>query len=67
MTTKVNGNDVSLFADANKYIWLGARDVNKNNTYYWVNGAPVTFNDWRFGHPDGVPSGAGGNCISSLV
>lgn len=51
---------------ANKYIWLGARDVNKNNTYYWVNGAPMTFNDWRLGHPDGVPSGAGGNCISSL-
>ena len=28
----------SPFQVKNEYVWLGARDVNHNNTYYWVTG-----------------------------
>ena len=52
---------------SNKFLWLGARDVNNNNTYYWETGDRVGFDNWRAGTPDGFASGDGGKCLSTMV
>ena len=53
--------------DTNQYIWLGASDVNHNNTFYWLTGDIVTFNDWRYGKPDGFIPGTNGKCVAAMV
>ncbi len=47
---------------ANPDVWLGASDELVENSFVWVDGTPMIFNQWRLGEPNNGNGGTIENC-----
>lgn len=45
------------------YSWIGLNDIDEENTWAWVTGAPVPYTHWQSGEPNNGGLGAAEDCV----
>ena len=59
-------HDHDLDDDSRSWVWIGLHDQNQEDVFVWVDGSPISYENWNPRQPDNVYNGyhnATENCV----